>query len=108
MSINEENNEYYFDGHGRLIYKAEFHLNRGDCCFNYCLHCPYGTTVEKYGFTIIKTNPNLLEFSLKGHPCATYDLASKMWNIFPRFSKQSLDDDLNLSLRIYGKDKDAR
>jgi hypothetical protein len=108
MSNLEETKDYYIDSFGRLTYKAEYHLERGDCCFNYCLHCPYGSTVEKYGFKIQSISASVLEFSLKGHTCAHYDLTNKQWNIFPRFQNQNLEDDLNLSLRIFYKDKDAQ
>ena len=105
MNNFEETNEYYFDGVGRLTYKAEFHLQRGECCFHNCLHCPYGTTVEKFGFHIQKIHHSLLQFSLKGHPCAEYDLNSQTWKIYPRFQKQNLEDDLISSLRTLYKDK---
>ena len=106
MNNLKETKDYYTDNFGRLTYKAEFHLERGDCCFNHCLHCPYGTTVEKYGLKHTLINSSQLEFSLKGHPCALYDLYLKVWTIYPRFESQHLEEDLNLSLRTFYEDKD--
>ena len=108
MSNEEKTKHYYLDNFGRLTYKASYHLQRGDCCFNYCLHCPYGTTVEKYGLKFSMIDESTIEFSLKGYPCASYQLGTKEWNIYPRFQEQNLEEDLNLSLRIFYKDRDAQ
>lgn len=105
MSIKQETEDYYFDLNGKLTYKAESHLARGECCFNYCLHCPYGTTVEKYGLKACQSAESVLKFSLKGSICAYYFENEKRWEILPRFQTQSLEDDLNLSLRIFYIDK---
>lgn len=109
MNNLKETKDYYTDSFGRLTYKAAYHLERGECCFNNCLHCPYGTTVEKYGlkYKLIDKSVNnpQVEFSLKGYPCASYDLNLKVWTIYPQFESQNLEDDLNLSLRIFYEDK---
>jgi hypothetical protein len=31
---------YYLEGE-RVIFTALFHSERGQCCGNYCRHCPY-------------------------------------------------------------------
>ncbi len=36
-------NDYYFDRNGNMVFTAEYHLRRGFCCANGCLHCPYTT-----------------------------------------------------------------
>ena len=35
-----EDVHYYMDGE-RVVFTALFHLQRGQCCGNYCKHCPY-------------------------------------------------------------------
>jgi hypothetical protein len=34
-------NDYYLDRNGNIVFTAEYHLRRGTCCYNGCLHCPY-------------------------------------------------------------------
>jgi Family of unknown function (DUF5522) len=36
---NEE--DYYHDPNGNLVFTAEYHLRRGTCCGNGCRHCPF-------------------------------------------------------------------
>ena len=36
----QEGVHYYLEG-DRVIFTALFHLQRGQCCQNYCRHCPY-------------------------------------------------------------------
>lgn len=39
----EEKTElFYFNEEGLMVFTREFHLKRGYCCKNGCLHCPYG------------------------------------------------------------------
>jgi hypothetical protein len=33
--------DFYFDGSGLIVFKAEYHLRRGYCCGSGCRHCPY-------------------------------------------------------------------
>jgi hypothetical protein len=33
---------YYFDELGRMVFTAQFLLERGYCCKSGCRHCPYG------------------------------------------------------------------
>jgi hypothetical protein len=35
-----EDIHYYVEGE-RVVFTALFHLQRGQCCGNYCRHCPY-------------------------------------------------------------------
>lgn len=37
----EENIDYYFDNNGLMVLTEKYHLERGACCGNGCLHCPY-------------------------------------------------------------------
>lgn len=32
---------YYTNEKGLLVFTADYHLNRGHCCGNNCLNCPY-------------------------------------------------------------------
>lgn len=33
--------DFYFNKEGLMVLTEKFHLNRGYCCGNGCLHCPY-------------------------------------------------------------------
>jgi hypothetical protein len=41
MSL-EENVDYYINSDGNFVFTEAYHLKRGYCCKNGCLHCPYG------------------------------------------------------------------
>jgi hypothetical protein len=32
---------YYFNDDGLLVFTRQYHLEKGFCCGNGCLHCPY-------------------------------------------------------------------
>ena len=32
---------YYFNAQGLIVLTEQYHLERGYCCGNGCLHCPY-------------------------------------------------------------------
>lgn len=36
-----ENVDFYFNKEGLMVLTEKFHLDRGYCCGNGCLHCPY-------------------------------------------------------------------
>lgn len=36
-----ENKDFYFNEDGLLVMTEAYHLQRGYCCGNGCLHCPY-------------------------------------------------------------------
>ena len=38
----KENEDYYIDKGGLLVFTAKYLLERGFCCGNGCRHCPYG------------------------------------------------------------------
>ena len=38
----KENEDYYMDKNGLLVFTAKYLLERGFCCGNGCRHCPYG------------------------------------------------------------------
>ncbi|WP_118950091.1 DUF5522 domain-containing protein [Taibaiella helva] len=37
----EEGTDYYFNEEGKMVLTAHYLLNRGYCCGNGCMHCPY-------------------------------------------------------------------
>lgn len=37
----QEKEHYYIDKNGLLVFTEKYHLERGFCCQNGCLHCPY-------------------------------------------------------------------
>ena len=36
-----EGEDYYINDEGNVVFTASYHLKRGYCCSNGCLHCPY-------------------------------------------------------------------
>jgi len=42
----KEDVHYYMDGE-RVVFTALFHLERGQCCGNGCLHCPFDPKHKK-------------------------------------------------------------
>ena len=39
--MQNENEDYYFNDEGFLVFTAQYHLKRGYCCKNKCLNCPW-------------------------------------------------------------------
>ena len=37
----EEGTDYSFNEEGKMVLTAHYLLNRGYCCGNGCMHCPY-------------------------------------------------------------------
>ncbi len=37
----QEGVDFYFNEEGLMVLTAAYHLKRGRCCGNGCLHCPY-------------------------------------------------------------------
>ena len=33
--------DFYYNEQGLLVFTKEYHLQRGTCCGNGCLHCPF-------------------------------------------------------------------
>lgn len=61
--------DFYTDIHGNTVFTSRYHKNRGSCCENYCLHCPYGKTLEKFPLEM-KINEGKTQFFLKNVLCA--------------------------------------
>ncbi|HUM97063.1 MAG TPA: DUF5522 domain-containing protein [Chitinophagaceae bacterium] len=41
MSNLIENFHFYINEEGLFVFTAQYHLEKGYCCGNGCLHCPY-------------------------------------------------------------------
>ena len=39
--------DFYYNIDGRMVMTESYHINRGSCCGNKCLHCPYEPRYEK-------------------------------------------------------------
>ena len=37
----KEGEDFYYNEQGYLVMTSSYHLERGYCCGNGCLHCPY-------------------------------------------------------------------
>jgi len=49
ISENPVEVDYYLNEKGQLVFTEAYHLKRGYCCSNGCLHCPYGLhTLESH------------------------------------------------------------
>jgi len=33
--------DFYYNNRNQIIFTESYHLKRGSCCNNKCLHCPY-------------------------------------------------------------------
>ncbi|WP_419701465.1 DUF5522 domain-containing protein [Mucilaginibacter sp. NFX135] len=51
----QEGIDYYINEDGNFVFTKEYHLKRGYCCKNKCLHCPWN-----YGKTDITDTQNEL------------------------------------------------
>ena len=41
MSNLVEGEDFYYNSDGYIVLTEKFHLKKGSCCGNGCLHCPY-------------------------------------------------------------------
>jgi len=41
VKLNKDDKELYYMENGRVVFTAEYHLQRGHCCGSGCHHCPY-------------------------------------------------------------------
>lgn len=37
----EEGIDFYYNEQGLMVFTAAYHLKKGVCCGNGCMHCPY-------------------------------------------------------------------
>lgn len=47
--------DYYINSDGYLVFTEKYHLKRGKCCKNGCLHCPWNYR-KSSGKKIAKNN----------------------------------------------------
>ncbi len=45
---------YYYNEQGLFVFTEEYHKNRGYCCGNGCLNCPFEPKAQKGNTTIKK------------------------------------------------------
>jgi Family of unknown function (DUF5522) len=43
----KEGEDFYINDKGLFVFTAVYHLKRGYCCENGCLHCPYNFKNKK-------------------------------------------------------------
>lgn len=48
------NDDFYFDKKGNLVYTEKYLKERGYCCGNGCTHCPYTPKNQKGNRTLKK------------------------------------------------------
>lgn len=57
MSANLiENEDYYFNESGLLVFTKQYHEKRGYCCKSGCLNCPWNYKEKQKEETNAKTN----------------------------------------------------
>jgi hypothetical protein len=59
-----ENEYYYTDKSGLLVFTEKYLLERGYCCRNGCRHCPYGFEKEKQDLASKNSDPASNEESI--------------------------------------------
>jgi Family of unknown function (DUF5522) len=43
----KENEDYYINEQGCMVFTEQYHLKRGYCCKNKCKHCPWKYEQDK-------------------------------------------------------------
>lgn len=43
----KQEEDYYFNEDGLMVFTEAYHLKRGHCCKNKCKHCPWGFGKQK-------------------------------------------------------------
>jgi len=52
-----EGEDFYYNEDGYMVFTAEFHLKRGECCGKGCKHCPFDyINVDEPGRTNLLTS----------------------------------------------------
>lgn len=64
---------YYTNEMGMTVFTSTFHKQRGNCCLAACLHCPYGYSIEKEGFSFEKIYIGNCEEAKKIYPKDNYE-----------------------------------
>ncbi|MBB6127100.1 DUF5522 domain-containing protein [Mucilaginibacter lappiensis] len=54
----QEGIDYYINEDGNFVFTKEYHLKRGYCCKNKCLHCPWNYGKQDIADTQNEINKN--------------------------------------------------
>jgi hypothetical protein len=107
--------KYYLNANGDYVFTAEYHLARGFCCENDCLHCPYGRTLSKFppkledldlkdfarlSFFGLSGKIDLKAIRFKGHFCGFFDYQNELFYIEDRFLNQGIEESIILHHRL--------
>ncbi len=59
MKALVEGKDFYYNEQGLMVLTRAYHLQRGICCGNGCLHCPfaYKRVPEPYRTKLLKSRP---------------------------------------------------
>ena len=60
----KEGTHYYIDGE-RVVFTALFHIQRGQCCGNGCINCPYDPKHKKGNVVVAKENIKFINNGFK-------------------------------------------
>ncbi len=95
MSKNYEDT-HYTNAEGMRVATAQHHRNRGTCCKSGCLHCPYGTTIERYGLKFyalegekLKNAMDMVNNSTQGVAAALLQQAFGKKSHFPTITEEN-------------------
>jgi hypothetical protein len=53
--------DYYYNEQGYVVLTAKYHLEKGSCCGNGCMHCPYeyqNVSEPKRSELLVSLNPS--------------------------------------------------
>lgn len=54
---------YYLNKKDEVVFTSDYYRSKGRCCKSCCLHCPYGTTLKKFGLEFEDYSPEKSEFA---------------------------------------------
>lgn len=64
MKTLVEGKDFYYNEQGLMVFTRAYHLERGSCCGNGCMHCPYDYLRVKEPFrTLLRKKKNADEKS---------------------------------------------
>ncbi len=77
---NDQSKEetHYINVDGKRVATAKHHRNRGTCCKSGCLHCPYGTTIERYGLKFYALEGDKLHHAMDMVKNSTQGIAASL------------------------------
>ncbi|MDH5581419.1 MAG: DUF5522 domain-containing protein, partial [Bdellovibrionales bacterium] len=79
---NDKDKLTYTNDAGIEVFTFKYLLNRGTCCKNNCLHCPYGHTLKKYSIESVPIEQKHIKYAndiiRDSRPVELSDLASSI------------------------------